>query len=126
MLGRSVPEWFGLSRDTQVPIRVRLRVWERFNRCCAICTRAIREGDKWICDHVLAIINGGENREANLQPLCVWCAGEKFKRDLDLKSDVYAVIKSHYAPDERSRWPPIPGSKRSRYRKRMDGTVVRR
>lgn len=68
MTGRTVPEWIGKTPDTPVPMRVKLRVFARFNGICHISKRKIRPGDKWDCDHVKRIKDGGPNRESNLAP----------------------------------------------------------
>ena len=71
---RSVQEWIGKTDDTPAPPRVRLRVLERFDRCCdpaGGCGRRIRPGDKWICDHRLAIEVGGGIRGGH----ALWIVG---------------------------------------------------
>jgi 5-methylcytosine-specific restriction enzyme A len=83
---RSVEEWIGKTDDTPAPPRVRLRVFERAQGVCACCTRRIEAGQRWEADHVVAIINGGANRESNLQLLCEWCHDAKTKRDVREKS----------------------------------------
>jgi hypothetical protein len=66
-MSRTPKEWIGATDDTPVPPRVRLRVLIRFDRICQECTTPIT-GKRWVCDHRIAIINGGPNREANLGP----------------------------------------------------------
>jgi 5-methylcytosine-specific restriction enzyme A len=68
MTGRDVPEWIGATPDTPVPRRVKLRVFEAHHGRCHITGRKIMAGDLWDIDHVIALINGGENREKNLAP----------------------------------------------------------
>lgn len=65
---RTVPEWIGTSDDAQIPPRVRLRVFEAAGGICHLTGRKIMPGDQWDCDHVVALINGGEHRESNLRP----------------------------------------------------------
>lgn len=89
MTARSLPEWIGQSADTPVPPRVRLRVFDRAGGHCQSCTRKIMGGDKWQADHIKAIINGGENRERNLQLLCGWCHARKTKSDVGEKAATY-------------------------------------
>lgn len=67
-MARSTDEWIGKNDDTPVPARVRLRVFETHGGTCYLSGRKIRAGEPWECDHVKAIINGGENRESNLAP----------------------------------------------------------
>lgn len=98
-MSRALPEWIGRTPDTPAPPRVRLRVLLRFGRKCDAarygCGRAIRPGDDWICDHIEAIINGGENRERNLHPLCAWCNPKKNESDAAIKSKTYARASRH-------------------------------
>lgn len=68
MSRRSVPEWIGKTPDSAIPPRVRLRVFDRHAGRCHLSDRKIRPGELWDCDHVVALINGGEHRESNLAP----------------------------------------------------------
>ncbi|BBB98559.1 MULTISPECIES: HNH endonuclease [Bradyrhizobium] len=72
------------------------------------------EPRKWQLDHIVALINGGENRERNLWPLCTSpCHSRKAKLDLAEKSRVYHRAVSHIGtyrrePQIRSRGFPQP------------------
>jgi 5-methylcytosine-specific restriction enzyme A len=95
---RSLPEWIGVTDDTPVPPRVRLRVFERYGRRCDPlhgCGRHLRPGDAWTCDHINAVINGGPNRETNLHPLCEWCEPPKTEAGVHEKSRVYRKRLRH-------------------------------
>jgi 5-methylcytosine-specific restriction enzyme A len=121
---RSVPEWHGADDDAPVPPRVRLRVFARFMGACQICTRKIQPGDRWICDHVVAIVNGGANREANLHPICSWCdRSVKTPADVAEKSRVYVRARSHVGIKKKSRF---PCGRDGPWRKKVNGQVVRR
>ena len=111
---RTLPEWIGKTLDTPIPARVKLRIFDRQNGRCMHCTRKIPAGDPWDCDHTQALINGGENREGNLQALCSWCHMKKTRRDVAEKADTARKRKKHL------------GMKKKRtigYRK-FDGTPV--
>lgn len=124
MTGRSVPEWIGASPDRRIPDRVRLRVYMRAEGRCQCCGRKIVAGD-WQADHVVALANGGEHRESNLQCLCTWCHKAKSKQDIAEKSRTYRKRKAHVGLKRRpSR--AMPGSRASGWRHRMDGTWERR
>lgn len=123
---RSVAEWKGKTDDTPVPNRVRLRVFLRHDGICHCCGRKIYSGDAWVCDHVVAIVNGGENRESNLKPLCDWCDKKvKTPDDVAKKSLTYRKQSAHLGL-RKKKGPPIPGSRRSGLRKRMNGIVEKR
>src|SRR5262245_19063985 len=67
---RTIPEWIGATPDTPPPPRVQIRVYLKHHGKCPKRTRPLQP-KSWACDHIVALINGGENRESNLQPLCV-------------------------------------------------------
>lgn len=124
MSPRSLPEWIGSSPDAAVPPRVRVRVFDRYDgRCQCGCNRKIMAGEAWECEDTIALINGGERRESNLKP---WLKGhqkEKTARDVAEKSRVYRKRAAHLGIRKPSRF---AGSRDSKFKKRMDGTVVLR
>lgn len=88
---------------------------------CGWCSNFII-GERWAVDHIVALCNGGENREKNLWPLCVSCHADKTRCDLTEKTKVARVRKKHLGLKRASK--KIPGSKGTRWRKKLDGTVV--
>ena len=113
-MSRSVPEWVGKSHDTSIPNRVRLRVFERADGICHLSGRKIRPGDDWDCDHVVALVNGGEHRESNLAPAIRDKHREKTAEDVKEKSILARKRKKHIGIKKGGSIP---------YRK-FDGTVV--
>jgi 5-methylcytosine-specific restriction protein A len=102
-MSRTVAEWVGKTDDTPAPPRVRLRVWDRCEGKCHRCARAIPTGDAWILEHLIALINGGENRERNLCLTCSWCKPIKDAEDVAVKAETYRVRSKHILPREPSR-----------------------
>lgn len=123
---RTVPEWIGKDDDTPPPPRVRLRVFDRFDRRCAECRRPIRPGDRWTCDHGKALINGGANRESNLRLLCEWCDPVKTAADVAEKSRVYRKRLRHAGIKLKPIGRPLPGTIASGWRHHFNGTWERR
>lgn len=118
---RSVVEWVGRSPDEPVPPRVRLRVFDRAKGRCQECGRKIAAGDRWTCDHEVAVINGGANAERNLRCICDWCdKAVKTPADVAVKAKVARTRKAHLGLKPRS------SLSNPRYRKTMSGQVVDR
>lgn len=92
---RSVEEWIGKTDDTPVPLRVRVRVFERYEGRCYLSGRKIRGGEAWQIEHVIAIINGGQNREGNLAPALKAPHREKTDADLKIKTKIARVRAKH-------------------------------
>jgi 5-methylcytosine-specific restriction endonuclease McrA len=112
---RPVAEWVGRTPAAAVPDRVRLRVLDRYFGRCAWCARPIVTGLQ--VDHIIALINGGENRESNLAPMHADCHAAKTAKDVAGKSRTYRKRRKHVL-GKRTRsitaW------------RRFDGTIVRR
>jgi 5-methylcytosine-specific restriction protein A len=123
MTGRSVAEWVGSTPDAPIPPRVRLRTFERAGGRCAACERKIGPADTWQCDHVVALVNGGANAEANLQVLCGWCHRAKTADDVAEKSRSARIRARHLGVRS---GPVMPGSRRSKFKKKLSGEVVLR
>ena len=121
MTGRAVKEWIGKTPDTRAPPRVRLRVFEKFGGVCQLSGRKIRPGDKWELDHTKALINGGENRESNLQPVLKEPHKVKTAQDVAQKAKVDRVRKKHLGIYEGKTL-----MQKSKYKRKIDGTVVLR
>ena len=104
MMPRSVHEWVGDNDDQDVPQRVRVRVFDAKDGRCHRCSRKIGAGERWILEHVKALINGGQNRESNLAITCEWCLPEKNAEDMEEKSKVYEIRSKHLGVKPKSRW----------------------
>ena len=92
---RAVEEWIGKTDDTPAPQRVALRVFAAYGGRCHRSGRLIRPGDKWELDHVIALINGGENRESNLAPILADSHKEKTAEDVAIKSKIARIQARH-------------------------------
>lgn len=128
---RSVDEWVGNNDDTPIPARVKDRLLTMANGHCQRCGTTLR-GQGKIFDHKTALINWlptndkpHGNRESN-----IWVIGEKCcnkaKTALDVKIKSIAAKKRKSLNGLKSTRNPVPGSKASRFKKRMDGTVIDR
>jgi 5-methylcytosine-specific restriction protein A len=104
-MARTVEEWIGKTPDTAIPPRVRVRVFDSKSGHCHKCHRKIRAGEKWTCEHLIALINGGENRERNLDVTCDWCLPSKNAADVAEKSTVYHKRAKHLGIRKQSTFP---------------------
>lgn len=109
----------------EFPKSVKLAAWDRANGHCEECGVKIRAGLGPHYDHVIPDAVGGEPVLENCAVLCRTCHGVKTAR-----ADIPAIAKTKRVRDKslgvrdkRSR--PMPGTRASGMRKRMDGTVER-
>lgn len=120
---RSVPEWIGKHDDQAVPPRVRQRIFDRHEGICYLSGRAIRPGDRWELEHIIALVNGGEHRESNLAPALKEPHKSKTKQDRKLGKKIARVRKRHIGIRKQSRF---PCSRNSPFKKKINGQIVLR
>ncbi|MBW8617177.1 MAG: HNH endonuclease [Hyphomicrobiales bacterium] len=93
---------------------------------CAVCIQKIEAGKAWDIDHILPLALGGTNAPENLQILCRPCHRAKTTHSDIPRISKTKRLKAHHlgarAPSTRA----IPGSRRSPWKRKMDGSVVRR
>lgn len=123
MTGRSVDEWIGEHPDQAVPPRVRLRVFERYGGRCYLSGRLIRPGDAWDLEHIRALSLGGEHRESNLAPALKEPHKIKTKADRKAKAKADRTRKKHLGIKKKSKF---PGSRDSKWKKKLSGEIVER
>lgn len=95
---------------------------------CHVCRRKLRSGDSWTAEHFNALSTGGSNKWRNWDVTCSWCRPKKDADDATKAAKIRAVAVSMVIPtDQRQkRGRPMDGTKRSRFKKHMDGRVTLR
>lgn len=121
---RTTEEWKGATDDAKVPPRVRDRVCRRYNDCCIVCTRQIGGKLRAELDHITPLILGGAHRESNLRLVCHECHKKKTAFEMKVKAKVASVRKKLVIGDRKPR--RFPCSKNSKFKKKVDGSVVLR
>lgn len=122
---RAVDEWIGKTPETVIPPRVKERILIAQDHRCANCGNQFRPALRPEFDHVTALINGGENREGNLQALCDLCHTPKTADDVAMKSTVARKKRRHLGLDNRPKV-PVGGWAAKRFKKMPDGRIVDR
>lgn len=103
----------------------RVRIFQAAEGRCHVCGGKILAGDRWELSHLIPLELGGEDAESNLQPAHYQC-----HRTITAKEDVPAIARAkrreaaHIGAKAPSRT-PLPGSRASGIRKRMDGSIVK-
>lgn len=115
-----------MSARKPISTRERLRLFARKAGICHLCGAKILAGDAWDVSHAIPLELGGADDETNWD-----IAHRKCHRRHTAKQDIPAIARAkrrearHLGAKAPSRR-PIPGSRNTKFRKRMDGTVVMR
>lgn len=102
----------------------RLRLFEAAESRCHICGLIIKPGALWQLDHVRPLALHGADEGSNLEPAHVKCHAIKTKADVASIAKSKRMKAKHIGIKKRSA--PFPGGRQSKWKKRMDGTVVLR
>lgn len=92
---------------------------------CHLCGGAIGATEAWDVEHVIPLAQGGEDGGDNLRPAHRKCHKAKTAQDATDTARAKRREASHRgwkAPSVR----PLPFGKRSAFKKKLDGTIVRR
>lgn len=91
----NLKEWIGRTDDSKPPPYVRRRVFDKYDGVCYLSKVKILIGDKWDLEHIVALCNGGENRESNMAPALVAPHKVKTKQDRATKAKNDHVRMKH-------------------------------
>jgi 5-methylcytosine-specific restriction protein A len=109
---------------TEFSAKVRAAAFDRSKGQCEECTAFLYAG-KFHYDHIIPDALGGEPTLQNCAVLCLNCHGAKTGGG-DVPRIAKAKRQQRKHIGAKTSAGTIPGSKRSPFRKRMDGTVERR
>lgn len=108
----------------EFPTKVRVAAFQRSGGLCETCSGRLYVG-KITYDHILPDWLGGEPTLANCQVLCSACDKVKTRADVGRIAKTKRVEARHTGAKAPSR-NPLPGSRRSPWRKKINGEVVAR
>lgn len=91
-MSRKVPEWIGKTDNSAIPPRVKLRIFDKYDGKCYKTRVKLRPGE-YDFDHIIALCNGGENREENLAPIWREKHREKTRDDVAQKAKTDRIRK---------------------------------
>ena len=103
----------------------RVAIFQEADGVCDICGGKILVGDRWEVSHRIPLQLGGADEPSNMFPAHYAC-----HRKLTAETDIPAIAQAkrreaRHIGAKQSR-NPLPGGKRSPWKKKMDGSVVPR
>ena len=103
----------------------RTRIFVDNGGMCCICQVPIypASGEKFIIEHKDPLWLGGADDETNMAPAHERCAIEKTRREAPIKAKNDRQHANNIGIHRKSKGRPMPGTRASGIRKRMDGRI---
>ena len=121
----SMPNPYKGNKRSHLSTHQRAKMFIEHDGICVICKMKI-DGtrERWIDEHIYPLGRGGTNEMDNRGPAHERCAIEKTKKDVkDIAKDRRVFAQNIGAKRAKK---PMPGSRDSEWKHKMDGTWVRR
>lgn len=120
-----VREDVGTTKRRSLSGHSRLKAWERTGGICVVCDQPI-DGvrERWIVEHIRALELGGADEIGNMGPAHDTCGREKTREDHARSAQAKRQKIRHLGAAGGGK--PLIGSRASRLKRKIDGTVVRR
>ena len=112
-------------KRVRITAKMRADIFGRHNGVCHICELKVLAGQDWDVSHEIPLEMGGKDDDTNW-----YVAHRKCHREHTAKTDMPRIAKTKrmhqkHIGAKKTRF-PLPFGKNSQWKKKMDGTVVRR
>ena len=102
----------------------RAKLFEAHHGLCHLCGEKIGVGEAWEIEHIIPVAMGGEDEDDNCAPAHVKCHAAKTKKDRAQIAKANRVRAKHMGAHRPKS--VIPGSRSSRFKRKISGEVVER
>ena len=113
----------GTTKRGNLSTRKKLAIWEKEKGLCYVCGAKLKAGG-FVFEHIRALELGGEDGVDNIRLTCRPCATAKTK--VDHQTAAKAKRQKAVALGLKKSKTPLPFGKGSKWKRKLDGTVVRR
>lgn len=102
----------------------RAAIFKAARGVCHICERRIQAGERWEVEHRIPLALGGADDDSNRRPAHEKCHAKKTRDDQSSIARAKRREARHTGAYRSAH--PMPGSRGTKFKKRMDGSVVER
>lgn len=115
----------GTKRKPLTP-KQKLKLFVDKGGVCCLCGGKIDSvRDAWD-EHVIPLIDGGGNEIENRDVAHAKCAQGKTSKEASSRSRLRKAGQRHFGAKKKAKGAPMPGTKASGWKKKMDGSWVKR
>lgn len=117
---------YAVHKRKPLTAKQKLQMFIEAGGICCVCGLKIDGArDAWD-EHVNPLWLSGDNAAPNRAPAHKKCAKEKTAKEATVRSKIRSVAEKHFGSRPKPKGRSIAGSKASGWKRKMDGTTVRR
>ena len=113
-----------MAKRKTISVKVRVALFQKHDGVCHLCGGKINVGEAWEVEHVIPFAMGGDDTEDNLRPAHTKC--HKVKTVEDVGNIAKAKRREARHIGAKVSKSPMPFGRQSKFKRKMDGTVVLR
>jgi len=114
---------FAVEKRKPLTPKQRMQLFVDRGGVCCECGGKIHVGERWIDEHIDPLSRTGTNALENRGIAHEKCARKKTSQEATERAKIRSVATKHFGAKKKS---TMPGSRDSKWKRKMDGTVVRR
>lgn len=113
-----------MAKRRNRPPAERLRLFQLHSGICHICGQKITQGERWEIEHVVPFELTKDDSDENVRPAHASCHSAKTAADKGAIAKAKRLEQKHRGAHRPKT--PFPGSRNSKWKRKMDGSVVLR
>ena len=115
--------WYSPPTQRRTMTKARAtRIFVAADGICCVCGCRIRDGEDWEIEHPDELADGGSDDDADLRPVHLRCHRPKTAKARAVRAKRNRIITAGYVGKPRKSR-PLPGTRASGLRRRMNGNV---
>jgi 5-methylcytosine-specific restriction endonuclease McrA len=117
---------FAVEKRKPLTPKQRMQLFVDRGGVCCECGGKIHVGERWIDEHIDPLSRTGTNALENRGIAHEKCARKKTSQEATERAKIRSVATKHFGAGKKRKGQPMAGSRDSKFKRKMDGTVVRR
>lgn len=113
-----------MAKRKTISAKVRVALFQKHDGVCHLCGGKINVGEAWEVEHIIPFAMGGADDESNWSPAHIKCHRTKTSEDVGNIAKAKRREARHIGAKVSKS--PLPFGRQSKFKRKMDGTVVLR
>jgi 5-methylcytosine-specific restriction endonuclease McrA len=113
-----------MAKRKTISVKARVTLFQKHDGVCHLCGGKINVGEAWEVEHIIPFAMGGADDESNWSPAHIKCHRAKTTEDVGNIARAKRREARHIGVKVSKS--PLPFGRQSKFKKKMDGSIVPR